>query len=113
MPGMSHLHDFLGNITTNASSTVESLLVGGTTCDPVSDKSSYWVPSLLGANGQPIAFDQVTIYSQVEVNNLKELKPFPLGLKIVAGTAQPPLHPTPRTLSGPARARTIPAPPIL
>jgi Domain of unknown function (DUF1996) len=87
MPGMSHLHDFLGNVTTNASSTVESLLVGGTTCDPVSDKSSYWVPSLLGANGQPIALDQVTIYYQVEINNPKDLKPFPPGLKIVAGNS--------------------------
>ena len=33
-PGMSHDHSFVGNTTTNASSTLSSLLAGGTTCEP-------------------------------------------------------------------------------
>ncbi len=95
MPGMSHLHDFLGNVTTNASSTLESLLVGDTTCNPVSDKSSYWVPSLLGANSQPIPFDQVTIYYLVDVDNAQAVKPYPPGLKIVAGNSAATTAPNP------------------
>ena len=95
MPGMSHLHDFLGNTTTNASSTLSSLRAGSTICDPISDRSSYWVPSLLSASGQPIAFDQVTIYYQVDVDSPKDLKPFSPGLKIVAGNSAATTSPSP------------------
>lgn len=44
--GMSHLHEFFGNTTTNENSTGASLLAGSTTCNDSSDLSAYWVPSL-------------------------------------------------------------------
>ena len=52
-PGQSHLHSFFGSTTTDASSTLGTLLAGGTTCDPAVDRSAYWVPTLL-ENGVPI-----------------------------------------------------------
>ena len=46
MPGASHLHDFFGNTTTNAKSTLRKLKQGTTTCVNPSDLSGYWTPSL-------------------------------------------------------------------
>jgi hypothetical protein len=44
-PGASHLHDFFGNVGTNASSTFESMLAGETTCRVPSDTAGYWAPA--------------------------------------------------------------------
>jgi len=44
--GMSHLHEFFGNTTTNESSTGASLLTGSTTCSDSNNLSAYWVPAL-------------------------------------------------------------------
>ena len=44
--GMSHLHEFFGNTTTNESSTGATLLAGSTTCSDSNDRSAYWVPAL-------------------------------------------------------------------
>ena len=47
-PHASHSHDFFGNITADAHSTTESVLAGGTTCDPIgrppstTHKESKW-----------------------------------------------------------------------
>lgn len=60
--GASHLHDFLGNVSTSATATVQTLLTSGTTCDPVTDRSAYWAPTLYDAKGALVAFDRVTIY---------------------------------------------------
>jgi Domain of unknown function (DUF1996) len=39
---MAHSHDFFGNTTTDADSTYESLLAGGTTCTRFEeDKAAY------------------------------------------------------------------------
>ena len=46
MAGMSHLHEFFGNTTTDENSTGASLLAGSTTCDDGRDLSAYWVPAL-------------------------------------------------------------------
>ena len=52
--GMSHLHEFFGNTTTNEKSTGASLLTGSTTCDDRQDLSAYWVPALF-QNGVRVA----------------------------------------------------------
>ena len=44
--GMSHLHEFFGNTTTNENSTGASLLAGSTTCSDSNNLSAYWVPAL-------------------------------------------------------------------
>jgi hypothetical protein len=88
MPGVSHLHDFLGNRSTTASSTVESLLAATTTCDPAPDLSSYWVPTLYDNTNKLIGFDRVTIYYIASKDDADTLQPYPLGMKIVAGNAK-------------------------
>lgn len=52
--GMSHLHEFFGNTTTNEKSTRASLLAGSTTCDDRQNLSAYWVPALF-QNGVRVA----------------------------------------------------------
>ena len=50
-PGASHDHTFVGNRSTNASSTFGSLRSSGTTCMRAADTAAYWVPTLYqGAN---------------------------------------------------------------
>lgn len=98
MSGMSHSHDFLGNKSTDANSTQETLLQGDTTCDPLADRSAYWVPTLYDAQGQPVAIEHATIYylaSAADVQEPSALQPYPLGLRIIAGNAK---------ASGPAEA---------
>jgi Domain of unknown function (DUF1996) len=44
-PGASHLHDFFGNTSVNASSTFETMLAGETNCRVPSDTAGYWAPA--------------------------------------------------------------------
>jgi hypothetical protein len=96
-PGASpHIHDFLGNLSTNANSTAASLQAGGTNCLNTKDFAAYWVPSLLkGATippggGLPVGGtilqpSSVTVYYLS--NGKNNTKPFPLGIKLIAGNA--------------------------
>lgn len=83
-PGSSHDHSFLGNRTTDAFSTEETLLSGGTTCDRKSDRSAYWVPTLL-RNGKPVRPLGAAVYYRRRT--YAPVIPFPLGLRMVAGNA--------------------------
>lgn len=84
--GVSHMHEFFGNRTTNAFSTLTSLRAGTTNCNPVSDKSAYWVPTLY-KNGQPVAPDSVTIYYQ-GIHDREKAVAHPQGLRYVVGNAK-------------------------
>lgn len=87
LPGASHSHDFFGNHETDAFSTVDTLLGSPGNCNPVSDISSYWVPTLFRGN-TAIQPSSVTFYYLGEgVNNPQDIRPTPFGLKIVAGNA--------------------------
>jgi Domain of unknown function (DUF1996)/Carbohydrate binding module (family 6) len=81
--GASHIHEFFGNRTTNAFSTLQSLAAGTSNCDPAVDLSAYWVPTLY-QNGVPVAPDTVTVYYQ-GITDPAHARPFPRGLKIVVG----------------------------
>ena len=83
-PGASHLHDFFGNLTTNASSTLASLLQGGTSCSFSADTAAYWVPALIAPGGTVVAPDRITAY-YLRGDVSSSVAPFPTGLKIVAG----------------------------
>lgn len=55
-PGVSpsaHMHEFFGNVTTNAYSTYASQLAGKTSCSDPKDTAGYWSPPL-EVNGQTI-----------------------------------------------------------
>lgn len=45
-PNAGHLHDFFGNISTDAFSTYTSLRAAGTNCAIPEDGAAYWVPAL-------------------------------------------------------------------
>lgn len=95
MAGMSHMHEFLGNTSTGPASTVDSLLAASTTCDPVSDLSAYWVPTLYDNADQPVPFERVTIYYIVDTDDANQLELYPPGLKIIAGDATASAPPDP------------------
>jgi hypothetical protein len=74
-PGMrraGHLHDFFGR------------------CDPAADRSLYWVPTLFVGRerARPLTPSVVTVYYTVEEELAGELRPFPPGLKMIAGNAR-------------------------
>ena len=50
-PGAAHRHDFFGNETTDAFSTLRSLKKGPTTCGFRPDRAAYWFPTL-SSNGR-------------------------------------------------------------
>lgn len=86
MPGMramSHSHDFFGNETTNADSTVGSLVGGSTTCSLADDAAAYWVPTLY-QDGQAVTPSKASIYYRTQVDE-RVVQPFPLGLEMIAG----------------------------
>jgi hypothetical protein len=85
-PGATHLHDFFGNTTTNAYSTLTSLLRGGTRCDVSGDTSAYWAPALIAPNGTVVTPDRMTAY-YFSGDSGQTVSAFPSGLKMVAGAA--------------------------
>jgi hypothetical protein len=84
-PNKSHTHDFYGNPTTNAFSSVASLRKSTqTTCNIPFDKSAYWVANLR-RDGEPLTADRLVATYQARFKN--RVEPFPRGLKMVSGKA--------------------------
>jgi len=83
MSGMSHSHDFYGNTTTDANSTLSSLLDKPTTCSLAADTSAYWTPTLY-QNGTAIQPLKAAIYYRTQVDG-GPVQAFPPGLKLIAG----------------------------
>lgn len=81
MSGMSHMHDFFGNATTNADSTTESMTGQATTCRTLGDTSAYWVPTLYSRARVVEPLDSLAYFQNMTAN---DITPMPLGLKIVA-----------------------------
>ncbi|WP_195210297.1 DUF1996 domain-containing protein [Actinomarinicola tropica] len=88
-PGASHLHMFFGNTETDASSTYESLrAAGGSTCQGgILNRTGYWAPAVLDAEGQVVLPEFVSVYykgtgTAAEVRSVDELPP---GLRMIAG----------------------------
>jgi Domain of unknown function (DUF1996) len=87
MAGMSHLHQFLGNRTTNATSTAQSLRGQATTCSAPTDSSAYWVP-MLYQNGAAVPAQSALIYYRGGSHrNPGAVQAFPAGLRVIAGSA--------------------------
>jgi hypothetical protein len=84
-PGKSHLHQFVGNDSTDAASTVASLLGATTSCRRSGDTAAYWTPALLRGTS-PVAPTGATIYYRRSTT--KAVKPFPAGLKMIAGNSE-------------------------
>ena len=86
-PGASHSHDFFGNTSTNANSTFESLSAAPTRCRRAADRAGYWVPTLY-VNGQPVTASGATIYYRDNGKDPASVRPFPSGLRVVAGNSR-------------------------
>lgn len=88
LPGAFHSHEFFGNRSTDAYSTPATLRRSRkTSCYPKSDRSAYWVPTLY-SKGKRVAADQITVYYQADARLAKRVKPFPAGLKMIAGDGE-------------------------
>jgi hypothetical protein len=85
--GESHSHEFYGNRSTNAHSTIGSLRQGGTSCKRGEDKSGYWIPTLYKF-GQPVSATSMTVYYRAAGRNPASLQPQPDGLQMIAGDSQ-------------------------
>jgi hypothetical protein len=87
LPGASHDHTFLGNTTTNAATTTASLQAGASKCTVPADKSAYWMPTVFNGD-QPVIpdFPQV-IYYKSGIRDYTAVRPFPTGLRFLAGSA--------------------------
>lgn len=85
LPGRSHDHYFIGNTSTDASSTPVSLARDSrTTCSDEDDLSAYWAPTLY-VDGKEVTPLGVTIYYRRVT--AAPVQPFPAGLEMVAGNS--------------------------
>jgi hypothetical protein len=88
MPGASHMHTFMGNDKTDAYTTTDTLLANaGTTCRPAPDLSAYWIPTLYQGD-QAIEPKSVVVYYGSRLTDPSPTKPFPQGLRMIAGDAK-------------------------
>jgi len=81
-PGASHDHSFVGNRTTSAFSTVETLTAAGTSCQRAGDAAAYWVPTLYTTGGAVPPLGATIYYRRSTLDHVQAL---PSGLKMIAG----------------------------
>ncbi|MEV0389268.1 DUF1996 domain-containing protein [Nonomuraea sp. NPDC050643] len=86
LPGASHLHTFIGNTTTNAHSTLASLLAGGTSCTNPHDRSAYWFPSFFKGDQLVQPVGPQVVYYKSGVLDYTTVRTFPQGLRFVVGS---------------------------
>ncbi|MBK8272927.1 MAG: DUF1996 domain-containing protein [Sphingomonadales bacterium] len=92
-PGKSHLHQFFGNTSADASSTYVSLRSSGdSTCTSRLNRSAYWMPAMMNGRGQVVRPDYVSIYYKRRPANDPECKRqgtacvgIPRGLRFIFG----------------------------
>lgn len=84
--GAAHQHDFFGNRSTNAFSTRAKLKGKPTTCSRRGDTAAYWTPTVRN-RGRRVAPDRVIAYYRTtRIRDIKSIRPFPRGLKMIAGS---------------------------
>lgn len=84
--GASHSHDFFANVSTNANSTYGSLRDSGTTCRRNEDRAAYWLPTLR-YRGAAVSASNLTAYYLAGRHPRSQIRPFPAGLRVIAGNA--------------------------
>jgi len=97
-----HVHDFFGNRTTNANSTLESLRAAasrpdhGTTCEPrpgntFGDTAAYWIPKVSWRDSRgttALQANKTFFYYRAGLKDPADVQPHPAGLKIVTVQGQ-------------------------
>lgn len=85
-PGASHLHNFMGNTSTDAYTTITDLFDNpGTSCTNPKDHSGYWFPAIM--NGDDVVVPDIleTIYYKAGIDDYRSVQSFPAGLRFIAG----------------------------
>lgn len=90
--GASHMHTYMGNDAANAASTATSMQsTGGSTCaGGTVNRTGYWMPTLIDTRtGQPLTPIDGQMYykSGYQGVTASTIKPFPPGLRMIAGTS--------------------------
>ena len=92
-PNFWHAHDFFVNPSTDAYSTVESLMaVDGSNAAPTSNESVYWIPSMINeTTGEYVTplDSSIAYYSIRKPFDPNKLEVMPTGLSVIAGSAMP------------------------
>jgi hypothetical protein len=92
-----HMHDFYGNKTTEANSTLKTLRAAasrrdhGTTCEPrpgntFGDTAAYWIPTVSWTDSRgttALKASQTFFYYRAGLKDPADVLPHPAGLKIV------------------------------
>ncbi len=86
-PGASHSHDFFGNSSVDAATTLESLNAVAARCRRGQDRSGYWVPTLT-RRGRAVAPRSANVYYRTAGRAPASIERFPAGLRVVAGDAR-------------------------
>jgi hypothetical protein len=84
-PGVAHLHDFFGNMSTSASSGLASLLGADTTCEHKRDTAAYWVPVLYDRGEVVRPVGSVAYYRPGPGVDPRTIQPYPDGLVMIGG----------------------------
>ncbi len=85
-PGKSHDHTFIGNNTTNAFSTLGSLIGASSSCRRAGDTAAYWVPTLISGSGTMILPRAASVYYRR--HTLAPVQAFPAGFELIAGNSK-------------------------
>jgi len=88
LAGASHMHSFIGNSSTDANTTTQTLLNNaGTSCRPAEDLSAYWIPTLY-ERGVAVEPKDVVVYYGSRLVDSSKTVPFPQGFRMIAGDAR-------------------------
>ena len=83
--GASHLHDFYGATTIDASTTPADLLASDTTCNKRADRAGYWHPTLYD-HGEAVEPLEISAYYRAAPGvEPTAVQTMPLGLALIAG----------------------------
>ena len=84
-PGLSHLHTFVGNTSTNAFSSFGTLRSSATTCMKRADTAAYWVPALYQGDTEILPMGATIYYRR---GTTAEVHTFPNNLRMIAGDSK-------------------------
>ena len=89
--GKSHLHSFFGNTQMYGNTDLSKITTtGNSTCGGgILNRTGYWVPTMILPDGTPLAPIENQVYYKTGFQGVdgKDIKPFPTGLRMIAGSA--------------------------
>ena len=86
--GAAHLHAFFGNTAIDHNSTQKSIEeTGNSTCTGgTANRTGYWVPAIIDTkDGTPLKPSKIIVYYKTSYIINNNVKPFPAGLRMIAG----------------------------